>query len=138
MSESFWHNQVLFRIKTSQTIRKLFRLSQNFPDYPKTSQTIQTLSRLFGNFSRLSRNFPDYPKIFQAIWKLSGPFVKYPDYWVRFRKCLLNKFRVLFDFQRENEIAQLKKCNVGKAPFLETVSSYTVLVYSACTVTIFV
>ena len=44
--------------------------------------------------------------------------------------------KICFMWNEEDEIAQLKKCNFGKAPFLESVSSYPVLVYSACTVTI--
>ena len=34
-------------------------------------------------------------------------------------------------WNEEDEIAQLKKCNVRKAPFLESVSPYPVLVDSA-------
>ena len=50
--------------------------------------------------------------------------------------CLTFRDKICFMWNEKDEIAQLKKCNVGKAPFLDSVSSYPVLVYSACTVTI--
>ena len=84
--------------ETILTIRKLSRLSwnfpgyletlqvsRNFPGYPETFQAIQKLSRLSRFFSdhpeniqpiqklsRLSRNFPGYPEICWIIWKISS------------------------------------------------------------------
>ena len=56
-----------FRSKDSsrsfRTIRKISRLSGNFPGYPETFRTIRKISGLSGDF-------PDHPAIFQTIWKL--------------------------------------------------------------------
>ena len=47
---------------SSQTVRTLFILSGNFPDYPETFQSFRTLSRLY-------RNFPDHPETSQCNFK---------------------------------------------------------------------
>ena len=65
LSGNFWHNQEFFWIiKTLRTIRKISRLSGNFPDNPETFQVIRKLSRPSGKY-------PDYPETFQTIPKLS-------------------------------------------------------------------
>ena len=61
-------------------IRKLSRLSGNFPGYPETFWTLRKISGIFPGYpetfwtiwkiSRLSGNFPDHPEIFQTVWKL--------------------------------------------------------------------
>ena len=48
---------------TFQTVRKISRLSRNYPDCPKISQTVQLLPRRF-------RNFKDSPETFQTIRKI--------------------------------------------------------------------
>ena len=89
-------------METFWTIRKISRLSGNFPGYPETFQAIQKLSRLSKNFldykysfriiqkiSSLSRNFPGYPEIFRIIRKissLSGNFPGYPEIFRIIRK----------------------------------------------------
>ena len=51
---------------------KLSRQSENFPDCPKTFQTVWKLSRL-------SRNFQDSPETFQTVRKLSRLSGNFPD-----------------------------------------------------------
>ena len=65
--------------ETFRTIRKISKLSKNFPgysgnflDHPENIQTIRKLSRLFGNFL-------DHPEDIQTIRTLSGPSGNFPD-----------------------------------------------------------
>ena len=51
-------------LETFQSVRKLSKLSGNFPDCQKTFQTIRKLFKLSGNFL-------DCPETFQTVWKLS-------------------------------------------------------------------
>ena len=63
--------------ETFQTVRKLSRLSGNFPHPPETFQSVWKLSRL-------SKNFPDCVETFQTLWKLSklsGNFPNCPIYF---------------------------------------------------------
>ena len=74
-----WHSTArkmtypLFYSETFQAIRKLSRLSRNFPGYPEIFRIIRKISSLSGNF-------PGSPETFQAIQKLSGSSGKYPAY----------------------------------------------------------
>ena len=84
--------------ETFQIVRKLSRISGNFPDHPDTFQIIRKPSRLSGNFLDCletfqilwrSGNFLDYPQTFQNIRKLptpSGHFPDYPETFQTFRK----------------------------------------------------
>ena len=63
-------------------LQKIFRIIENFPNYPETSQSIRTLSRLSGNP-------PDLPETVKIIWKLprfSGDFPGYPETFRTIRK----------------------------------------------------
>ena len=74
-----WHSTArkmtypLFYSETFQPIRKVSRLSGNFPGYPEIFRIIRKISSLSGNF-------PGFPETFQAIQKLSGSSGKYPAY----------------------------------------------------------
>ena len=106
-----------------QANQKLSEPSRSYPDYPETFEAIRKLSRLSGNFPgirklsrlsgnfpdhleniqpirklfRLSRNFPDHPENIQPIRKISRQSGKNPDYleiFQRVRKLLSAILRV--------------------------------------------
>ena len=51
-----------------QTVWKLFQLSGNFPNYPKTFQTVQKLCRLLRNLSRCLESFQTYAMFVLVFW----------------------------------------------------------------------
>ena len=81
-------------LETFQAIRKLFRLSRNFPYHPENIQPIRKLSEVFQAIQKFSGSSgkyptyletPGYPETFQAIQKLSGSSGKYPAYLETFQ-----------------------------------------------------
>ena len=70
--------------RSFHTVRKLSRLSGNFPDcaelstlsgnFPHCPATFQTVQKL----SKLSKKFPACLETFQSVWKLSGPSGNFP------------------------------------------------------------
>ena len=93
-------------------VRKLSRLSRNFPDRPENIQHIQKLSRLSGNFpdhpeniqptrklSRLSGNFLYHPENIQPIRKLSKGSGNFP---VQFQGLRAKTFRTRKNFPDGN------------------------------------
>ena len=135
--------QNIWRLPENFHNQGFFWIIKNFPDYPKTFQTIPKLSRRPGAISH-PENFQlakhcTYPvatfcpNFLRVPFPLNWPFVLMANLYCylpfgkrivwrkkiflrimtyhnqhlgpflgRFGKCLLNKFRVLFDFQREN------------------------------------
>ena len=87
-------------LENFQTLRKLSRLAENFPDCPETFQTIWKLFRR-------SVNFPDYPETFQTVRKLSRLSGKLYD---RQCQCADDVFGPLTDLR----IFFIKFCRDGR------------------------
>ena len=57
-TKTFWTT----KSETFQSVRKLSRVSGNFPEYPQTFQNVRKLSGVYWNF-------PESPETFPSVWK---------------------------------------------------------------------